>query len=203
MPAFFHGNRARSAPLYSPARMGPAGKPKLLLLGPSGAGKSTLAEALAKQGWLHIDLDQWELDGLAIHKLDRQWEALSHRRDPIPLSTELSKRLDAGSHAGVVLSFPSGVVFGIELLKRVKESGLAIAILYGSATDCFAAFARREAAMARDLDRGHWEANSIDNLRVYSRPEFDAFRVHAFRDGFHRPLDELAAELISRCPSEP
>src|SRR5262245_4352339 len=102
--------------------MHPSQKPKLLLVGPSGAGKSTAGNLLGARGWLHVDLDQWQIDGLSQAGLVAEWTAFSHARNPAPLAAEISRRIDDGPHAGAVLTFPSGVVFGIELVRRaVRE----------------------------------------------------------------------------------
>ncbi|HEX4985012.1 MAG TPA: hypothetical protein VFV71_02955 [Burkholderiales bacterium] len=171
----------------------------LLLLGPSGAGKTTLAGELAARGWLHYDLDQWQVDGLEQAGLRAQWAAFSSMRNPAPLAEELARRLAGTPRPAAVLSFPSRVVFGRRLVERACSEGFSVAILFGAPARCLDAFRLREAGTGRNLDVRHWQANNADAFRVYGAPGYEPWRVNAFHDGGHRSLQELADEVVRRC----
>lgn len=171
----------------------------ILLLGPSGTGKSTLAAALSlSSNRLHIELDQWQADGVDIAGLRREWDEFYQGQRAEALSRELTSRAAVGGYQGVILSLPSLVVLPIPLIEHALRCGISTVILYGSGADCLAAFLRRPSTGERSLNANYWIACNASAYMTHSRPEYIPYRIEVFRNGKHRAIEELLSEIL--CP---
>jgi hypothetical protein len=180
------------------AGMSVSSRPLLIVLGPSGAGKSTLAAALAaREGGLHIELDQWPLDGFTSEELGSEWDDFTLRQQPAALRDECLRRIVAGDYRSGVLSVPGNVVFPVELMALAWRHGLPVIVLFGSSQDCLNAFLLRESATGRRLNADDWMAANAASYARHSRPEYAPYRLEAFRSGAHRAMDELLDEVIA------
>lgn len=169
----------------------------ILLLGPSGAGKSTLAAALSQSSnRLHIELDQWQADGVDIAGLRREWDDFYQGQRPEALSRELTRRVAEGDYQGAIVSLPSLVVLPLSLIEHAQRCGISTVILYGSGAECLAAFLRRLSTCERNLDANYWIACNAGAYMTHSRPEYAPYRIEVFCNGKHRALEELQSEIL-------
>jgi DNA polymerase III delta prime subunit len=181
-----------------------ANAPHLLLFGPSGAGKSTLAAALSeKLGWLYIETDPLSRTADAVacpNNLSSLFAADSHFDDLIP---ELRETLPVAPCQGAVLSFASVVTPSIEQIDAACRSGLTALYVFGEEEDCLHSFLYREASSGRNLPESHWRAYNTRIFEVCREPEYHPHLLHAFREGIRRSVDDLVAEVRSRCAGYP
>jgi hypothetical protein len=75
--------------------------------GPSGVGKSCFCRFLQKKGWLYLEADQDETDGIDELGIRAPWDAFFNDGQNQPLAEELSNRMADGGNSGVVLALPS------------------------------------------------------------------------------------------------
>ena len=127
--------------------------PILFLLGPSGVGKSTLGQWVAEDlDFLWIEIDRWpDGDGIDLADLRAEWHALWNASHADNIATTLRARALAKGTRGVVLTFPSLVVFSAQQLAVLEQAGIRVLVLYGTEKDCLAALLKREQESGRNL----------------------------------------------------
>lgn len=173
--------------------------PLVLLFGPSGAGKSTLGKALAdRQGWLHIEADGQSVGVTSAPAPRSMAGAFTRPRGVEQLASDL-RRLAMPSRRGAVISFTSMEAPTLGQFAAARAAGFSVLYLVGSQEDCLRAFLRREAATGRQLTERHWQAHNAAMYRYCDKPAYQPFQVQAFRDGAHRPVEDLVAEVLQRC----
>lgn len=170
------------------------------ILGPSGAGKSCFSQYLNKEiNWLHLEIDQFTNDGIAVHDLRREWDAFYISRDPGDLSEALCERTVRADKPGCVVSFPGNLVLSPEHITAAEKASIEVAYLYGSAAHCVNSFLKREHKSGRRLDLYHWLSNNSRAYLEMSHPRFEPYRVHVFDIyGNHRPCPDVLREIKER-----
>lgn len=178
--------------------MSPPSVPLVLLFGPSGAGKSTLCLTLSETlGWLHIETDAYSKSAASAAEPKSLSRVFSETGQFGCLATEL-RELAVPSHAGAIVSFVSMASPSLEQINAARSAGIAIVYLFGEENECLGAFLRREASTGRNLPESHWRTYNTTIYKHCRQPEYEPYRLLAFRDGVHRPVEELAAELRTR-----
>ena len=173
--------------------------PLLLLLGPSGAGKSTLGIALAKtHNWLHVEIDPLSYAAGGVPDFAHSWRRLCLEGRFADLASQMQRQAIATSRQGVVAAFESMATLTIEQIATAGRSGLAVVYLFGTEAECLGAFLRREAQIGRRLPETHWRTCNAEIYGLGRRPEYEPHKLHAFRDGARRPIEELVAEMQAR-----
>lgn len=179
------------------------------ILGPSGVGKTTLCDHLALHGMLHINFDRPDCNGVDQEGLRSEWNAFLDDRNPQTLAEAIRHRVRGAARGGATITCPSGIVpsattdaIGPRLCRRylsqLSATGFCTVILYGSRDDCIRAFLRREAGSGRGLGQNHWDENNHYWAHKFQPTDFAEKIVLTFRNGAHRPLAELVAEILSR-----
>lgn len=174
------------------------GLPILFVLGPSGAGKTTLGKFIEKDlDFLWIEIDTWPApDAIDVEGLRPEWDRFLSTGQAAELATAL--RMKASSKKGVVLTFPSMVVFYPIHFVGLERTGIKAIVLYGSEQDCLAAFLRRELKLNRVLTEGHWRCHNEKSHRSFSAPYYAPYRLRAFQDGQPRTRIELVTAVRER-----
>jgi len=110
----------------------------------------------------------------------------------------LRDRLD-DEHAGAVVSFPTVHVFTPEELVEAAQLGVTPVVLWGKQEDCVRAAEKRIRKKGMTFNLPRYEQLNGPAFRAYGRPEYDAFRVEAFREGGSRyPDEEWLARIMER-----
>jgi adenylate kinase family enzyme len=176
------------------------GPPVLFVLGPSGAGKSTLGRAVAEDlGFLWIEIDTFPgPDAIDIQELRKEWDRFLITGLAADLASALRRKATSKKARGVVLTFPSRVVFDRAHLNGLKRTGIQVIVLYGSQQDCLAFFLRREHALNRNLTEDHWKQNNTETHRLFGEPDCAPYRLMAFQDGQPRARAELVTAVRER-----
>lgn len=171
--------------------------PLVLLFGPSGAGKSTLSAALSSQSqWLHVETDPFSRTGTSAPIPKSLSQLFSPNPSFSDLATEL--RVMASSHSGAILSFMSMICPNIEHISAAQESEFTTIFLTGNEQECLQSFLRREARIGRNLPEQHWRTHSTGICRALHRPEYAPHTIPGYREGVHRPVNELVEEVLMR-----
>ncbi len=174
-------------------------KPIIFVLGPSGVGKSYLSEKLEKNKFLyvHIDTDRGERT-FAANGFPSEWDNDFHKVDPAHLVGVLRDRLD-NKQAGAIVSFPTVHVFTPEKLVEAAQLGVTPVVLWGKQEDCVRAAEKRIKKKGKTFNLSRYEQQNGPAFRAYGRPEYDAFKVEAFREGGSRyPDEEWLARIMER-----
>jgi gluconate kinase len=173
-------------------------EPILFVLGPSGAGKTTLGQSLTTElGMLHIDFDQWPENGVDREGLRPEWEKFL-AGNLQSLADAIRKRMRAGTHCGAVVTCPSKLVLPRDLFAAAEPLGYRFIILYGTGAECLEGFLRGEHVARHGLSEDHWIDNNAWSYAVFSRSEFDDYRIAAFDTAGFRPRLEVLAEIEQR-----
>ncbi len=184
--------------LPSPLALQPA--PILFLTGASATGKSEMCRYAARvHGWLALDLDVWQADGIHVHGLHDVWSLYRTTGRHQPLVELLRNRVIQAGATGVVVGFPSGFAPGIERIRQLLPD-IRTRYLVGAPEHCLAAFVQREAQNGRGLPGEWWLANNLklrmleseENLfACLDSPRMQPFTVPVFHaDGSRRnPVD--------------
>ena len=174
-------------------------KPIIFVLGPSGVGKSCLSKKLAKSKFLHVKIDTdrktrtFEENGFP-----SEWDDDFHKVKPAHLVSVLRNRLD-NKHAGAVISFPTVHVFTPEKLVEAAQLGVTPVVLWGKQEDCIQAAEKRIKKKGMPFNSPRYKRLNEPTFQAYGRPEYDAFRVEAFREDRSRyTVEELLAQIIKR-----
>jgi Shikimate kinase len=176
------------------------GLPVLFVLGPSGAGKSTLGRVVAEDlGFLWIEIDTWPApDAIDVEGLRTEWDRFLNTGQAAELATALRMKATSKKSGGVVLTFPSMVVFHPGHFIGLERTGIQVVVLYGSQQDCLAAFLRRERVLNRNLTQDHWKQHNTESHRLFSEPYYAPYRLMAFQDGQPRDRNELVTAVRER-----
>ena len=172
------------------------------VLGPSGVGKSSFGQYLADtKNWLHIELDQFDKNGIDKFDLRKEWNILYNSGDSAALIKELTKRAGEKEKRRCVLTFHGNVILPKTLIENVTDK-IKVIYFYGSAARCIAAFLRREQETGRKLELDHWVIHNCATYIQMSSPDFEANRVYVFtQGGERRSHDEVYNEVINRYQS--
>jgi shikimate kinase len=167
------------------------------VLGPSGTGKSSFGEYLTNiKNWYHLEIDQFDKDGIDINGLRRDWDAYYNNFKSSGLITELKKRVKESGKSNCVLTFPGNLVLLTDHISAVADN-IKIIYLYGSAARCITAFLKREQKMYRNLGLDHWITYNCATYIKMSEPELEANRVHVWtHNGERRQHEDIFAEVL-------
>ena len=174
-------------------------KPVILIFGPSGVGKSCLLKGLEKILFLcvHIDTDRRNRT-FAANGFPAEWDDDFHKVDFAHIVTVLRSRL-AGSQSGAAMSFPTIYLFTAERLTEVARLGATPLVLWGAREHCVKAAQKRIMKKGLVFDPVRYARLNDPTFVAYGLPEYDCFRVEAFRcDGSRYSPDEWVAGLIKR-----
>jgi adenylate kinase family enzyme len=176
------------------------GPPVLFVLGPSGAGKTTLGQFIAEDlDFLWIEIDAWLApDPIDIEELRIEWDRFLNTGQAAELATALRMKASSKKASGIVLTFPSMVVFYPTHFMGLERTGINVVVLYGSQQDCLAAFLRRERILNRNLTEDYWKRHNTESHRFFSEPSYAPYRLMAFQDGEPRSRAELMAAVRER-----
>ena len=174
-------------------------KPIIFVFGPSGVGKSLLSEKLAKLKFLHVHIDTDRKGrSFAANGFPTEWDDDFHKVNPAHVVSVLRDRLD-NEHAGAVVSFPTVHVFVPEKLVEAAQLGVTPVVLWGKQEDCIQAAEKRIKKKGRPFNLPHYQRQNKPTFQAYGRPEYDAFRVEAFREDRSRyTVEELLGQIIKR-----
>lgn len=166
------------------------------ILGPSGTGKSSFGEYLAKiKNWYHLEIDQFDKNGIDIHGLRQDWDAYCYKHDPSGLLKEIERRAKESGKFNCILTFPGNLVLSTDHISAVSDN-IKIIYLYGSAARCITAFLKREQEMHRKLGLDHWITYNYATYIKMSEPEFEANRVYVWtHNGERRRHEDIFAEI--------
>lgn len=174
-------------------------KPIIFLLGPSGIGKSYLSAMLEKNKFLyvHIDTDSRERT-FAANGFPSEWDGDFHKVNLAHLVSEIRDRLN-NEHAGAVISFPTVYVFTSEKLVEAEQLGVTPVVLWGKQEDCIQAAKKRIEKKGRTFNLPRYERLNGPTFLAYGRPEYDSFRVDAFReDGLRYSNEKWLTRIMER-----
>lgn len=172
--------------------------PIVLVFGPSGVGKSTFAAFLATRAWLHVEIDQFTAsDG--VNRLRAPWDTFCAMRNAWPLHQELQERMRRADAKGCVVTFPSGTVPPLDLIRAAERASMKVACLHGGLTDCLATFLHREAETGRNLGRAYWFARNLRCHCQFGQFEYAPYRVATYKEnGQRRANTEVLAQILAR-----
>lgn len=174
-------------------------KPIIFVFGPSGVGKSYLSKMLEESKFLyvHIDTDRSSMRTFTANGFPSEWEDY-HKIDFKKLESNLRNRLD-DSHVGIIVSFPTEYVLSQKIFIEIKELGVTPLILWGTYENCVQAATKRIEKKGRKFNSDRYKKKNELAFRTYSCPEYDAFRLEAFReDGLRYPDEEWLALIMGR-----
>jgi hypothetical protein len=175
-------------------------KPIIFVLGPSGVGKSYLSKKLKEKNvvYVHIDTDRSDRT-FAANGFPSEWDDDFHKVEPATLAGDLRNRL-SDKHSGAVVSFPTVHVFTPEKLVEAAQLGVTPVVLWGKQGDCVRAAELRINKKGMMFDLARYERLNKPTFEAYGRPEYDAFRVEAFReeDGSRYLDEEWLARIVER-----
>jgi len=171
----------------------------IFILGPSGVGKSTIGPLVSEAlDFLYIEVDRYpDGDGIDLENIRTQWNVFCNKCNASPLAKSLRKKALMAGRKGVVLTFPS-LFFEPDSFKRLEKENINVFILSGSSTECLGSFLRRERKTGRNLTIEHW---LMHNNLIFSKmflPEYEQFRISAFKSGRHRGKKAIANEFRNR-----
>jgi hypothetical protein len=116
-----------------------------------------------------------------------EWDKDVHKINPAHLVTIVHGRL-AVEHAGAVISFPT-----------IHVLNLRSSVLWGKQSDCIRAAEKRINKKGMTFNLPRYMRLNGPTFKAYALPEYDDFRVEAFRpDGSRWPHDEWLAGIIAR-----
>jgi hypothetical protein len=177
--------------------------PLIFILGPSGAGKSDTAKHLANvDRFTHFEIDRYPHgDGIDEAGLRAEWDPFCLRGEGVAQLADAVHRKRSPKHAGVVLSFPSPVVFEPNQLAKLEHEGVTVIALVGTATECLLAFLAREKEEQRlpgvDLV-SHWNNFSWEPFKKFVGPSYSSVRLNTFENGARRSRPSLLADVRAR-----
>ncbi|MEO6847880.1 MAG: hypothetical protein ABI254_11515 [Chthoniobacterales bacterium] len=167
----------------------------LVLGGPSGVGKSYFCKYLQENGWLHLEADQEEGNGIDKLGLRGKWDQFFEERKPEALAAELMRRQAEGKYSSVVLSLPSPATPDSFLIEKSIQQ-LKIRFLWGREEFCILDFLMREKRTGRNLDAAHWHNNNDSVMQKLSKPSYIAYLLNVYNaDGQRKPLEDVLAML--------
>ncbi len=171
----------------------------IFVLGPSGVGKSHLSKKLKERDFLYVHIDTDRSDRtFAANGFPSEWDDDFDKVDLAHLVGVLRDRLN-DKHAGVVVSFPTVHVFTPEKLVGAVQLGVTPVVLWGKQEDCVRAAEKRIEKKGMTFNLARYEQLNEPAFRAYGRPEYDAFKVGAFRDdGTRHPDQEWLARIMER-----
>jgi len=181
-------------------------QPIIFIFGPSGVGKSHLSNLIKKQNFLyvHIDTDDTKKTFVA-NGFPSEWDNDFSKVNFDVFVGKLRERLET-EYDGVVVSFPTSYRFTKENLDYLRKLGVIPILLWGTEENCkLSAINRmkekgkktgRNLNMGRYLDR--YDQKNLQTFQLYSRPEYDTFKLEAFRVDGSRFLDEEIKKQIDQ-----
>lgn len=173
--------------------------PTALVTGLSGAGKTQVCEWLAQDGFLHLDGDVREANGIDRLGIRSEWNQFWNRGEPQRLAMALRARArKVGAH-GALLSLPSTAVFTVERVARTRAIDLRLIVLFGTPQNCIRAFLEREKKMPGPMGDADWHRNNDHVYEQYVNSAFDSVRIEAFRpDGLRWSRKEIVKMILER-----
>lgn len=169
----------------------------LFVLGPSGAGKTSLGQHLDKNyGWLHLEVDLPDRDGIDAHGLRGQWDPFWESFSPDSLAREIRQRTASDGKRGCVVSFSSLLVLSPKHICAAEKVLIKTIYLYGTAAHCIDSFLQREQVSGRCLSLDHWLYYNKEHYMEMSRPEYAPYRIPVFDGrGSRRPYEEVLDDI--------
>lgn len=172
-------------------------KPTIFIFGPSGVGKSHLLELLNKQNFLctQIDTDS-EKRTFAANGFPSEWDSDFSKVD-LGFFVKKLRECHEIEHDGVVVSFPTVYRFTQANLNLLTQMGVVPVLLWGDEANCKRAAEIRKNKKGMQFNLGRYDQKNFQTFRLYSRPEYDNFRLETFRIDGSRFSDEELKKQIS------
>ncbi len=173
-------------------------QPIIFIFGPSGVGKSHLSNLIKKQNFLyvHIDTDDTKKT-FAANGFPSEWDNNFSKVNFDVFVDKLRERLET-EYNGVVVSFPTVYRFTQENLDLLKQLGVIPVLLWGTETNCKRAAEIRINKKGKQFNLGRYDQKNLQTFQLYSRPEYDIFRLEAFRMDGSRFSDEEIKKQIDQ-----
>ncbi len=174
-------------------------KPIFLVLGPSGVGKSFLSEILESKGflYLHIDTDSPERSFKA-NGFPAEWDNDFRQVEFDKMVVILRNKL-IEEQIGTIISFPTSYLLTYEMLIKAINVGMTPLLLWGTREHCMNSANERIKKKGKTFNQNRYDKWNNPTFLTYSIPDFDDFRVEAFRDdGSRYPEEEWLAEIMQK-----
>lgn len=168
-------------------------------MGLSGVGKTQLGKCVSEDlGFLHIEQDRPEGDVIDMLRVRKEWDDFLSGKDAAPLAQELRKIVKAVGKKGLIMTFTSMVGLRAAHIKTAEKAGIATVLLYGAGEDCLNSYLKREKKSGRGYDEARWILYNMDSLRLFSRPEYEQYRLPAFKNHKRVSRESLVKLLVQR-----
>jgi len=173
--------------------------PVALVIGLSGAGKTQACEWMVHEGFLHLDGDVRDQNGIDLLGIRSEWNQFWNGGNPQNLAAVLRERAEEAKAAGALLSLPSTALFTSDRLTSARDVDLRTIMLFGPPADCIRAFLKREQKMRKPMSEADWHSNNDHVYDRYVDPVFDIVRLNAFKPDHSRwSREELVNILKAR-----
>lgn len=157
-------------------------------------GKSSFCKYLAELGWLYLEADQKNVDGIDALGLRAEWNEFYGDHKYLTLAQKLQAL--GAEHKGVVLSLPSAAIPKVPLIRASNEF-LGVRFLWGDPRWCLRDFLARERATGRNLPASHWDAHNKGVYSTLCTSEYQPLLIDVFDSSGRRLPYERIEEGIS------
>jgi len=179
-------------------------KPIIFVFGPSGVGKSYLLNLLKRQKFQLMHIEDRGDKTFAAYGFHSEWDNDFSRVDFNIFIIRLREWLKDKNN-GIVVSFPTVCRFTSESLDLLRQMGVTPILLWGSEKNCKRSAEIRRKKKGGQFKLGRYDRNNLPTFQLYSRPEYDTYRLEAFRvDGSRfsdEELNQQIADLIRKFSS--
>jgi len=172
-------------------------KPIIFIFGPSGVGKSYLFSLIKKQKFMgvHIDTDDIKR-AFTSYGYPSEWDDDFTKVNFNVFMNKLQERLEI-KHDGAVVSFPTTYRFTEEKLKFLRQLGVVPILLWGSEENCKQSAEKRINKKGMQFNLSRYDQKNLQTFQLYSRPEYDIFKLEAFQVDDSRLSDEELKKQIA------
>lgn len=173
-------------------------KPIIFIFGSSGVGKSCLSELIEKQKFLFMHIDTGDKEKtFASNGFPSEWDNDFSKIEFDVFVDGLRKCLGS-EHAGIIVSFPTAYRFTRDNLDVAMHLGVIPVLLWGSEENCKRAAETRINKKGGSFNLPRYDKNNKPTFQLYSRSEYDIFRLEAFRmDGSRFSNEELNEQIAN------
>lgn len=173
-------------------------KPIIFIFGPSGVGKSYLLKLFKKQRFRCVQIDTDSKNSFAANNFPPEWD---NDFSKVNLDVFVNKQREClgSEHTGAVISFPTTYRFTSENLNLAVQLGVIPVLFSGNEANCKQAAKTRINKKKLSFNLSRYDQKNRETFQLYSRPEYDIFRLEAFRvDGNRFSDEELKKQIADR-----